>query len=195
MKNKQGNVAVIAIIIVIVAITSGAIGWLFAKITQAPTTQTAAIQSAIPDTPIAQTQPAGQSSTQTTQPVAQPIPTDKAATWQTYTNTQYSFTLQIPADWKGYTVKCQKEECDFTVPKLDEVFKIIIYTKAEWAKYQNSTGDQVNSSEEKLGENSKYVYAFGQPPLLAGGNLPDDNVLAAQLKEVDSIKKTFIITQ
>lgn len=46
MKNKKGNVAVIALIIVVVAITAGVIGFLFAKKTQAPTQQTTVAQSA-----------------------------------------------------------------------------------------------------------------------------------------------------
>ncbi|HOW60154.1 MAG TPA: hypothetical protein P5548_00060 [Candidatus Moranbacteria bacterium] len=44
MKNKKGNVAVIAIIIVIVVITAGIVGYLFAKKTQAPVAQPVATQ-------------------------------------------------------------------------------------------------------------------------------------------------------
>jgi len=44
MKNKKGNVAVITIIIVIVAITAGVIGWLIARTTQAPALQPVATQ-------------------------------------------------------------------------------------------------------------------------------------------------------
>jgi flagellar basal body-associated protein FliL len=43
MKNKKGNVTVIAIIIVIVAATAGFIGWSLAKKTQAPVQQQIAI--------------------------------------------------------------------------------------------------------------------------------------------------------
>ena len=56
MKNKKGNVMVIAIIIVIVAITAGVLGWLFAAKSQAPSAQTIS-QSTTPQTP---TQPAVQ---------------------------------------------------------------------------------------------------------------------------------------
>ncbi|MDD5464630.1 MAG: hypothetical protein PHP62_05775 [Candidatus Moranbacteria bacterium] len=44
MKNKKGNAAVIAIIIVIVAITAGIVGWMFAKKSQAPDQQKVATQ-------------------------------------------------------------------------------------------------------------------------------------------------------
>lgn len=36
MKNKQGNITAVAIIVVIVAITAGVVGWMFAKRSQAP---------------------------------------------------------------------------------------------------------------------------------------------------------------
>jgi len=39
MQNKKGNVVVIAIIVVIVAITAGIICWMFAKRSQAPILQ------------------------------------------------------------------------------------------------------------------------------------------------------------
>lgn len=68
MKNKQGYVAVIALIIVIVAITAGVVGWMFAKKSQAPVQQAAATQ---PTAPVAQTQPASQPiQQQATQPAS-----------------------------------------------------------------------------------------------------------------------------
>ena len=39
MKNKKGNVVMVALIIAIVAITAGVIGWMFAKKSQAPSSQ------------------------------------------------------------------------------------------------------------------------------------------------------------
>ena len=47
MKNKKGNVAVIAIIIVIVAISTGVIGWMFAKKAQAPEQKELTAQAAL----------------------------------------------------------------------------------------------------------------------------------------------------
>ncbi|MEI7425464.1 MAG: hypothetical protein WCK16_00865 [Candidatus Moraniibacteriota bacterium] len=63
MKNKRGNVAVIALIIVIVAITTGVITWLIATKTQAPVQQAVVTQPA----PVAKTQPVVQSTTPTAQ--------------------------------------------------------------------------------------------------------------------------------
>ncbi|MDD5397127.1 MAG: hypothetical protein PHW24_03660 [Candidatus Moranbacteria bacterium] len=97
MKNKKGNVAVIAIIIVIVAITAGAIGYLFAMTrTQAPVQQTATTQ---PTTPVAQTQPVVQSTTPTTQPAAQNTSVDETLNWQTYTNSKMGYTLKYPLEY------------------------------------------------------------------------------------------------
>lgn len=76
MKQAQkGNVAVIAIIIVIVAITAGVIGWLFARKTQ--------IQS----TPNKQTR------------AEQPLLKDETANWQTYKNAEIGFEIKYPKDW------------------------------------------------------------------------------------------------
>ena len=81
MKNKKGNVAVIAIIIVVVAITVGVIGWLFAKNLQAPTPQPMVTQTTAP---VAQTQPAVQRATPASQPSVQPVQNDETTSWQTY---------------------------------------------------------------------------------------------------------------
>ncbi len=64
MKNKQGNVAVIALIVVIVAITASVITWLIATRTQAPAPQVAVSQ---PTAPVAQMQPVAKPTTPTTQ--------------------------------------------------------------------------------------------------------------------------------
>jgi len=76
MKNKKGNVAVIAIIIVIVAITAGALGWMFAK-------KTGNLQ---PATNNNQAQPAGE---------VQVI--DETVDWQTYD--KHLVSLKYPQNW------------------------------------------------------------------------------------------------
>ena len=85
MKNKQGNVAVIAIIVVIVAITAGVVGWMFAKKSQAPTSQTVATQ---PTTPETQTQP--------TVPAQQTMPTDESATWKKFDSKLLNLSFSYP---------------------------------------------------------------------------------------------------
>ena len=68
MKNKKGNVAVITIIVVIVAITAGVVGWLLAKNSQAPAPQSIAVQQPATTTPVTQqTQPAVQQTAPTSQ--------------------------------------------------------------------------------------------------------------------------------
>lgn len=90
MKNKRGNVAVIAIIIVIVAITTGVITWLISTKSQAPvqqaTTQPVVAQlSATAPTPAAVTQ-------QPTQPKQELI---------TYKNDKLKFSFQLPRNWSS----------------------------------------------------------------------------------------------
>jgi len=66
MQNKKGNTAVIAIILMIVVITVGVSGWMFAKKSQAPVPKVTLPQQTVP---VAQTQPIVQP---TTQPAVQP---------------------------------------------------------------------------------------------------------------------------
>ena len=79
MKNKKGNVVVIAIIVAIVAITAGVIGFLFAKKIQAPATEPAV------------TQPVAQKS------VTQPA--DETVDWKTYTDNKNGFEIKYPKEW------------------------------------------------------------------------------------------------
>lgn len=83
-KTQKGNVAVIAVIIMIVAITAGVVGYLFAKKVQTPTEKAVA------------TQPSAQ-----TQQVQQPTqPADETANWQTYSNAKYGFEFKYPRIWE-----------------------------------------------------------------------------------------------
>ena len=98
----------IAIIIAIVAIIAGIVGWLIAKKSQAPTLQTVATQ---PSIPVAQTQP--------TTPVTQPAPADETARWQTYSDTRNGFEVKYP---NGYVTllhndKYLGDEPSFTIRK------------------------------------------------------------------------------
>jgi hypothetical protein len=108
MKNKKGNVAVIALIVVIVIITAGVVGWMFAKKQQISTPQAMMSQ---PGTPVAQTQPTTLSA-------------DKAVGLQTYQNDEYGFKFQYPQDWTIDTADnsvngCNggKDVCNFVKPQ------------------------------------------------------------------------------
>jgi len=71
MKNKKGNIVIITIIIIVVAITAGVVGWKFAKKSQAPETQVATTQ------PVA-TVPQMESMVTETQSMAEPVdPSEK----------------------------------------------------------------------------------------------------------------------
>lgn len=80
-KTKKGNVAAIALIVIIVSITVGAIVFLFAKKFQVPTM------------PAATTQQSEQ-------------PADETANWQTYKDTKYGFEVKYP---QSYTVDNSKD--------------------------------------------------------------------------------------
>lgn len=77
MKTQKGNVAVITLIIIVVAITAGVIGWLFVKNSQTPVQQT---EVARPTAPVTQL-------------------TDETANWNTYKNDIYNFTMKYPPSW------------------------------------------------------------------------------------------------
>lgn len=86
MENQKNNVAVIAVIIVIVALTAGVFGWMFAKKAEAPVQQAIITQSA----PVAKTQPAVQPTSQTVSVVP--------ASWKTYADSKYGFELKTPTE-------------------------------------------------------------------------------------------------
>ncbi len=84
MQNKKGNVAVIAIIIIVVAIIAGALGWMFAKRTndsQLTTDNKHEVLDRSDQKFLLQAQPK-----------------DETEGWQTYTNTQYGFSFKYPND-------------------------------------------------------------------------------------------------
>jgi hypothetical protein len=83
---KKVNVSVIAIIIVIVAITASVITWLFTEKIQAPVQQNTTMTSASVVQP----------TTSTTQPAVQSMPTDEIVNWKTYSNSKYGFEFKYP---------------------------------------------------------------------------------------------------
>jgi len=90
-QTQKGNTALVAVIVIVVAIAAGAIGWILARNSQTPVQQTATTQpttpkSTIPTQPVAQT------------PIAQPT-TDKTTGWNTYTNKRYGYTISYPKNW------------------------------------------------------------------------------------------------
>ncbi len=93
MKNKRGNVAMIALIIVIVAITTGVITWLVATKTQAPVQQAVVAQPVVPTAPVQQAQ--------TTASMAQSIA--KQQEGPIFNDPQIGFSLNLPVGWEKYT--------------------------------------------------------------------------------------------
>ena len=86
-QEKKGNTAVIAVIAVVVVITLGVFGWIFAKKAQAPVEQPVAVQSV----PVKETQSVASSMKSA----------DATAGWQTYTSKDFGFEFKYPKDWKS----------------------------------------------------------------------------------------------
>lgn len=93
MKNKKGNAAVVAIIIVIVAITASVITWMVATKTQLSAQQPVATKSTTP-APSAQTSP-------------QPVVTQPKQEGIIYKNDEYNFQMTLPQSWTKYKVEKQ----------------------------------------------------------------------------------------
>lgn len=94
MKTQKGNVAVIVLIIVVVAITAGIIGWMLAKKSQVSVPQPevlTTLRSTKAIQPVEKDQ----------QSVTQPTPVGEAVGWQTYTdtNTEFKFSFEYPKNW------------------------------------------------------------------------------------------------
>jgi hypothetical protein len=94
MKNKKGNVAVIAIIIVIVAITASLITWLVATKTQTPVQQLVAAQPA----PVAKTQSPKTTDTKQSLSETKSI-SNEDIKWKNFLSTSLKATISLPADW------------------------------------------------------------------------------------------------
>jgi hypothetical protein len=117
MKNKRGNITVIALIIVIVAITTAIITWLVATKTQAPVQQAVVTQ---PTTPVAKTQPVAPATQETTQSAQ----IEGTSDWKIYTNTAYGFEIRYPSSYSIFQGVDQKTEK--TIPADLNSKKIII---------------------------------------------------------------------
>ena len=104
-------------------------------------------------------------------------------TGQTYTNSQYGFSLQLPDSWAGYSVMVQSwqgrqldNNAQFQGPQIIlrnphwtaqipwQDIPVMVFTKEEWALVQaeNLAVSAAPIGPSKLGENQNYVFAL--PP-------------------------------
>jgi hypothetical protein len=97
-QNKKGNIAVTTIIIVIVAITAGIIGWMFAKKSQAPISQ-----------------PTIQPITQETASGTKAIEKIDTSNWELYQNIKFGYEIKYPDDWEIGTLNNVPAK-DFSAP-------------------------------------------------------------------------------
>lgn len=132
--------------------------------------------------------------------------------WQTYTNNDYGFLMQFPNLWNGYTV-IKNEWSGQAIDNLENPQKytgpLFIFKNQDLAKKYNLQGiplmvftpdvwklvaegkiavSAAPVGPEKIGENSKYVFAL--PPRWIGfaDNLYENQ---ARYSEVQQILKTF----
>ncbi|HEX8974355.1 MAG TPA: hypothetical protein VF817_02605 [Patescibacteria group bacterium] len=144
MKNKRGNVAVIAIIIAIVAIAAGVVGWMFAKKSQTPVTQTTATQQVTTQPNVSTTQPAEQTTPAVQSDNATSIATIPAD-WKTYTGSKYGFSVSYPSTWKSTELTSAnsfREGITFNESKPDPAntyaqLAIFYYTDISGVSYTN----------------------------------------------------------
>jgi hypothetical protein len=92
--NKKGNIAIIAVIIVIVAITAGVIGYFFAKKTQTSAVSQPAKTSNSQEQPAAESNQLTSGQQDNSQKPSQLISVDDK--WNLYTNYKMGFSIKVP---------------------------------------------------------------------------------------------------
>jgi len=173
MKNKRGDVAVVAIIIVIVAITAGVVGWMFAKKSQESIQKEVAMQGVV-----SIQQDGDVESNQ-----------NKVLLYQ---NDEFGFTLNFSKNWEGYKVQKSTKEADgyrftFTDPTEKCSFPILLSTIKKWEDCKS--GKNPNAfywCGRELSRSENYVfYPASNPPDCANENL---------VKEIGAIIGTLKLT-
>jgi hypothetical protein len=114
-------------------------------------------------------------------------PTTPADTKVTYNNSQYGFSLELPATWKDYKVTERVGTgnnlvtFDFQL-KNESLFAVSVYTKTEFAKITEDSDPIVFNT--KIAESSLYVFT-------AVGSQDNSASLSARRQEVKGILGTF----
>jgi len=142
MKNKKGNVVVIAIIVAIVAITAGVIGFLLAKKIQAPVVEPAA------QTPVTQS-------------------ADETTDWKTYTNTQYGYEFKYPSNYNIEQPTQIKDVVVIHIPKKQEYMQIQFFNTEPKINDYEPLGAQL-AGDSLLGGKKSLKYHTEKPIILEG---------------------------
>ncbi len=193
MQNKKGNVAVITVIIVIVAITAGVIGWMFAKISQAPVQKMVENQSVSPDSTTQQFRD------------ATPIQQDTIVRSQ-QNDTTNSNSSEIV---NSYLQKCLEDDCGLFIKETNKIVKVVMNDNGQSLVILNSDGSNEQILvERKFAEfdgrvmdiigysnNGKYVYYSPEQPDGLGGAYIFSGVFGGMNKvDVETKKVTAILT-
>jgi len=180
-QNKKGNVAVITVIIVIVAITAGVIGWKFAKKSQAP----------IETKTVAQ------------QPVVNSIDQNQATAQQedgiVYKNEKYGFQLTLPKEWENYKASLVENKTYGNIINFQLLSKSSEYNTVMNIIVQDlvSYNKMIANCEGKIGEGTCYdynSYLWGKTSKYAvyrigNEDFPED--LMARYNQISEIEKSF----
>lgn len=115
-----------------------------------------------------------------------------------YSNAEYGFVLELSDGWEGYKVSSQEgsdlagfvEYFDFSLPTnkggYQNLFTIMVYTKSQWKDIED-TGVLDFSGEEKVGEDTAYVYSFSH----INGDPPSE--LQPRMLDLEDIKESFYL--
>lgn len=118
-----------------------------------------------------------------------------------FTNNRYGFSLTFPETWQtrtvhtdilefgNYTFYSDLDSIIFGLPDKKDIFYIAIFTKEQWKKVTPETGPNPGY----LGENNKYVFAWGNPEdAYMGGSFEQGSI---RMAEVEEIIKSFVTTK
>ncbi len=121
-------------------------------------------------------------------------PKNETASWKTYTNSKYGFSLNFPQTWEGYITKNRtlnwgslgtSDSIDFGFSIQNSLFNISIHTKNKWEQIKSTEGP----TPAYLGENSQYVFGYSKAQDAA------NDTIIARMSEISTIIKTFKIVK
>lgn len=184
MQNKRGNVAVIAIIVVIVAITVGVIGWMFLKNNKTLTQQVATNQ------PATATRETKSKEVETPKQV-QESNTEASSTWDRYKETTLE---QIMLEEKGSladNASGKSETYVFNAKSLNNPYSVNLVYKNKYRKILPQTAQFLKTWGKSLGVDTKNVALYEEEVLFAEPN-DNEHWMPIQKQLVPYLKKEAV---
>ena len=193
---KHGNASLVILIVLVVAIVAGGIGFMLAKKTETSTEVPAAQSEPVAEKQLIAQQSAAQQSIQTAQSIRQ----DESIV---YVDKTYGYQIKLPKDWVGYKVENGAFQLPTTVKSWYEtdangkktygygtVFTISVDSMASYSAMKSECGSYGSSTwhpgcytdEEILGKNNANVFTVTWPN--SGPDVKGDAQFAALADEV-----------